>query len=124
MQKTPINALKAMELFLDKYFQKNKGDDLGLLLSDISTTTFTDGETADPAAFEDWLDAILLVTGDRTIKFLSAQQAFDVMISFIKKFGERIKSNEIKTLLEEILNSDNKHREETGNFWLECFKKA
>jgi hypothetical protein len=121
MQITLIKALKAMELFLEKYYDENNGDDLGLLLSDISTTIFVDGGTADPAAYEDWLDAILLITGDRSTTILSEQQAFDVMLSYVKAFGLRIKSHEINDLLEEILNN-NSPSSENWIFWLKCFQ--
>lgn len=126
MQILDTKALKAMELFLEKYHQKSKNDDLGLLLSDISTDTFIGTETADPAAWEDWQDAIVLVKGNNVTKYLTEQQAFDSMINYLRTFGIRINSQEISSLLKEILINAvcNKPTLETWHFWQECLKKS
>lgn len=41
---------------LEEYYTKSVEGDLANLLSDMSTKTFSDAESADPAAYEDWLD--------------------------------------------------------------------
>jgi hypothetical protein len=125
MKITYIEALMAMDLFLDKYYQRTKNDDLGLLLSDISISTFLGGGTADPAAWEDWEEAINLIKSDKKRFFLTTQEAFEVMIVFLRSFGERISSHEIKSLLSEILvkNDGFVPKQPIINFWLECLKK-
>ena len=49
-------AYNAMVSFLDSYYQRTKSDDVGSLLGDLMM--LSDGTTADPAAWEDWLQAI------------------------------------------------------------------
>jgi len=49
---------KAMIRFLEKHFETTGSDDLGALLGSMSTDVFSDGRPADPAMWEDWLDAL------------------------------------------------------------------
>ena len=53
---TKAQALKAMSLFLEKYYQRTQSDEIGSLLGDLQI--LEDGKTADPAAFIDWQDCI------------------------------------------------------------------
>lgn len=53
---TDRQALKAMVLFLERYFERTHSDDVGALLSDL--LILDDGLTADPAAWADWLECI------------------------------------------------------------------
>lgn len=126
MKISASNALKATELFLEKYYFKNKSDDLGLLLSDISTNTFIGSETADSAAWEDWQDAIIMATGSTAAEFLNEQQAFNAMINFIRTFGLRIKSQEIEILLNKITTglANNKSATDLRQSWMQCLNKA
>jgi hypothetical protein len=51
-----VQALRAMQLFLEGYFERTKSDDIGSLLGDIQLVA--DRETADPAAWSEWLSCV------------------------------------------------------------------
>ncbi len=51
-----IQALKAMQLFLEGYFERTKSDDIGSLLGDLQLAD--DGTTFDPAVWDEWLDCV------------------------------------------------------------------
>jgi hypothetical protein len=59
-QLTELEAFDAMRAFLEAYWRRGlcASDDLANLLSNISRNLWTDGSTADPAQWNDWLDAI------------------------------------------------------------------
>lgn len=61
MQKTVTikQAYEIMLVFLERLYEQTKSDDLGGLLGGFSL--LPDGHTADPAAWEDWLDAARVV---------------------------------------------------------------
>jgi hypothetical protein len=126
MQIIDLQALKAMEKFLEHYYLKNKSDDIGLILSDISSGLFTDTVTADPAAWEDWQDAVLLVLKNKSTNILTEEQAFNAMVYFVREFGNRISSTDIKLLLNEILINDslNVPKKNVWVFWKECLKET
>lgn len=54
---TDLQAFNAMRIFLEGYYERTGSDDIGSLLSDIQFFG-ADKETADPAAWEDWIDSI------------------------------------------------------------------
>lgn len=49
-------AFRAAFLFLKAYYERTRSDAVGGLLGDMSR--LADGTTADPAAQEDWADAV------------------------------------------------------------------
>jgi hypothetical protein len=55
-----VLAYKAMFRFLENYHERGgrNDDEIAVLLSSMSMEIFQDGETADPATWDDWLDAI------------------------------------------------------------------
>jgi hypothetical protein len=53
---TEKEAYTAMYAYLVKVYERNQSDDLGALLGDMST--LEDGETADPAVRDEWLECI------------------------------------------------------------------
>jgi len=53
-----------MVLFLNRYYEETKDAGVGRLLSDLQTGVFTDGGTADPAAWEDWERSVSSVLGE------------------------------------------------------------
>jgi len=53
---TYLEAFKAMSCFLEKYYDQTSSDDVGSLLGEIRI--LEDGSTADPAAWEDWMNCI------------------------------------------------------------------
>ena len=57
---TEKQAFRAMSQFLEQYYERAGGNvELALVLSDIQM--LPDGRTADPAAWEDWLNAVRIV---------------------------------------------------------------
>jgi hypothetical protein len=59
-------GFEAMRYFLEAYWvRSNKDPDERLIhvLSDIDTTIWTNGGPGDPAAWDDWLEAVREATG-------------------------------------------------------------
>lgn len=116
---TFTKAFKAMSIFLEKIYYQQKSDDLLQILSDIDlhdgryhfakTMNKIDTDiqlyTLDPAAKYDWLAGVEKFLGKninelpKTDRLLSEELAFCVMIYFVKEFGERVESEEIRQLL-------------------------
>ena len=53
---TEKQAFQAMVLFLEGYYERTKSDDVGAILSDL--ILLEDGNTADPAAWDDWMKGV------------------------------------------------------------------
>ena len=58
-------AYKAMFRFLEKYYALTNVDEIGVLLGSMSTEIFQDEKPADPAMWDDWIDAIREVRAER-----------------------------------------------------------
>ncbi|OYD08798.1 hypothetical protein [Paludifilum halophilum] len=54
-------AFEAMALFLEEHYKRTDSDDIALLLG--SMQFLKDGNTADPAIWNDWLDCIQKIRG-------------------------------------------------------------
>jgi len=59
-------AYKAMFRFLEKYYALTNAADVGTLLGSMSMDVFQDAMPADPAMWEEWLDAIQDVIAGQT----------------------------------------------------------
>jgi hypothetical protein len=55
-QLTARDAYVAMYAYLEKYYQRTGANDIGAMLGEMSL--LADGGTADPAVWNDWLDAV------------------------------------------------------------------
>lgn len=53
---TTLQAFNVMRNFLEKYYQRTLSDDIGSLLGDLQL--FQGGSTADPAAWDDWINSV------------------------------------------------------------------
>jgi hypothetical protein len=53
---TERQAFEAMVLFLESFYERTNSDDVGGLLSDLLMSQ--DGTTADPAAWDDWMECV------------------------------------------------------------------
>jgi hypothetical protein len=62
---TELQAFNAMRKFLDGYWERTHSDDIGVLLGELQL--FPDGGTFDPAAWEDWMDAVEAVLKENKI---------------------------------------------------------
>ncbi len=57
---TYLESFKAMNCFLVKHYEQTSSEDIGSLLGEIQL--LEDGKTADPAAWEDWINCIQLIS--------------------------------------------------------------
>lgn len=64
---TQKEAYLSMFAFLERYYELTKSDDIGSLLGSMSL--LQDGETADPAIWNDWLEAIEKVKNMRSLQY-------------------------------------------------------
>ena len=53
---TYLEAFRAMTCFLEKFYEQTSSADIGSLLGEIQI--LQDEKTADPAAWEDWMNCI------------------------------------------------------------------
>jgi len=53
---TKLEAFLAMTKFLEGYYERTSSDDVGSLLGDMRI--LQDGNSADSAAWEDWIDSV------------------------------------------------------------------
>ncbi len=53
---TEFEAFKAMRKYLESYYERTSSDDIACILSD--TLFSSEGETADPTAWQDWIEAV------------------------------------------------------------------
>lgn len=53
---TEKQAFKVMVLFLEGFYERTQSDEVGGLLSDLLMSE--DGTTADPAAWDDWMECV------------------------------------------------------------------
>ena len=51
-------AFDAMVLFLERQYALDKSDDIGTLLSSLNLQVWADNRTADPAAWNDWMESV------------------------------------------------------------------
>ena len=51
-------AFDAMVHFLERQYALDKSDDIGTLLSSLSLQIWADDTTADPAAWDDWMESV------------------------------------------------------------------
>ena len=95
----PLNkAFKTMFLFLNKKYQKNKTEDIAQILSDINLLRW---QSRNLAAKYDWLESTekIRAKGISNKSKLTKDEAFRAMVDFLRKFGERITSADVFSLL-------------------------
>jgi len=90
---TDKQAYWTMFLFLDDLYQRHQSDyqwDMPILLDDMQV--MKDGTTSDPAQWQDWLACIPKGS-------ISAEEAFDAMLTFLDHYRQRGERGEITRLL-------------------------
>ena len=104
-----------MFYFLDGYYVKNKDDTLGYLLSGFNPNLWVDSMSADPAAWEDWINTAKKITSEET---MTSHEAFNATREFII-FHQNEFGFDLKWLIEELnaLSAESKE-------WLECVSKV
>jgi len=121
---TVLQSFNAMRNFLDDNYQKTKSDNVGAMLS--FSLLFPDGGTFDPAIWNDWIESIEEVKGEKA-KEVTDLEGFKITKSFLKLYYNLIsKPVDIGRILK-TLEVDSKNiptNEEAWNLWLKCIKKA
>jgi len=113
--------------FLEKYYEKNPSDDLGILLSCMMF--LEDENPIDPALWEDWIDAANNIKTQykktKSNKFInfSLKEAYKIMEIYLKAYGERINSINIKILLKKII-LPNEPKYKNSIYWQEWINSA
>ncbi len=69
-----------MFCILDEYWNKTKQRDLGEMLGEFSRSLFIDKKPADPAAWQDWVNAVQKVTLNESITRKDAYQAMLLLL--------------------------------------------
>lgn len=87
-----LQAYRAMQFFLEDYYDKTHSNDLGSLLGGMQL--FPEGGTFDPAMWNEWQKSV----GKN--KNLTILDAFDSMQKFLKIYYNYINSDEIKELID------------------------
>src|SRR3990167_6475742 len=134
-QLTMFQNFNAMRLYMMKYFQQTKDEDIGLLLSDLMlSSNFSDWResprTWDSAAWDDWMAGVhktlkdLNITQDPKKILYNEQTAFLCMKNYLQIFYTQITFEGVKNILKIInaikINSDT----DEWNSWLSCIKAA
>ncbi len=113
---TALQAFNAMTKFLDIYYEQTVSDDVGSLLGDMSF--LRDGETADPAAWLDWMRAL------ETDQLVTAEEAFIAMRKFLSGYHERTSfgSEDIERILQgTLIERDGTIKDKTlWHTWIVC----
>lgn len=103
-----------MRRFLEIYYASSQSDDIGALLGD--TMILADNSTADPAAWFDWEDSILKVTGGfAEDTYLNVRDSYLCVVEFIDRYGKRINSVEVSDLINEMKMTDKGEKE--SKYW-------
>lgn len=77
--------------FLEEYYERTKSDEIGGLLGGF--LLLEDGMPADPAAWEDWLEAVEKMITENEL--LTVRQAYIAMIDFMEGYYDRMPSAEL-----------------------------
>ena len=102
-------------LLRDYYWETTKNDSLGGMLGDLSPYIAEGYISADPAAWEDWIDSVKKVSDNNLLKHEEALQAIIVFLEFyMTEFGFNI-----GWILEDIINLSHKRKE-----WMSFVDKA
>jgi len=91
---TQLQGYNAMFKLLDNYYKKTKLEEIMSLLPGM--LFLVDGDTADPAIWDDWIEAI----NDK--KILTKQESFDGMIRFFEIYYELVPYTYLKLLIDEM----------------------
>lgn len=75
-QLTIKQAFQVMVSFLENFYERTGADDIGILLGDLQI--LEDGVTADPAAWEDWLESVDNVLNTPTQQEENSQTAIQL----------------------------------------------
>ncbi len=107
-----LQAFNAMTNFLDLFYNQTKSDDIGSLLGDMSF--ISDGATADPAAWYDWVNIVT------TYEFLDSKNSFNAMKQFVTDYGARTNSEDINKWLSSLYPQN----KDVWSTWISCINEV
>lgn len=108
-------AFNAMIIFLEKYYDATKSNQVNSLLSDMDMQTWGSGdETADPALWDDWIDCI---HGKQNI---TIQEAYYALSLFVDMRYTLEPDKHIVALIHKIQNTQDN---ELWQLWLKAVKQ-
>jgi hypothetical protein len=107
----PRQAFFVMQVFLEDYFRVTSSDSVGSLLSCMQF--LEDGQTADPALWEDWCK----IVGSHSITIM---QTFLAMNIFLSLHFQQTSSINIKNILNDIslVINDRRGKEQVWQKWI------
>lgn len=133
MNLTLKQAYVSMYYYLDDIWNKirNKKDIFSLddfidLISDLNPFLFSETMSADPAAWEDWIDCVnkIKFSKDKEMK-LTSEEAFQSMILLIELYINEM-NFDLKWLIEIITSQEKKYEQNKISLidWKLCVKKS
>ena len=69
---------------LETYWEKTHNDELGSLLGELNPFLFRDERPADPAAWDDWMNAVREITSENN---LTKEQMLKAMILLLEEYN-------------------------------------
>lgn len=99
-------TLATILFYLKQYYEETKPDDSGILVDALQK--LKSGEAIDAQILQDWLDSIHEICAKYNhsdkINTITEEEAFFIMEKFLAKFFYRTKSDDIGSMLSELLN--------------------
>ena len=108
-------AYKVMYEFMDRYYWKREGNDIGSLLGSMSF--LCNGGTADPATGYDWIDAAKKVKENYS-DGVDDIIAYKMMVQFIKDYNEMGSTEDTEAFYDMIKLTDKKVDPKVWQDWL------
>lgn len=97
---TELQSFNATMEFLDLYYSKTSLDYLAVILGGM--LFLPDNNTADPAVWGEWSDAVNKVLQKSKERNLTELQAFNAMIKFLDYYYQVTSSLDLKILFEKL----------------------
>jgi hypothetical protein len=105
----------AMFFMLDEYWDETKHDSLAAMLGSLNPFLFKDSISADPAAFQNWVDSVKKVTDEGVLTY---DEAFQASLIFLKLYQIEF-GFEVGGVIDELSAMTGKNER-----WINCIKKA
>jgi hypothetical protein len=128
---TESEALKAIVLFLQQHYEKTKPDDTGFLVMALLTPKTANRDCI--SIRDEWLETLKEVRNkskrsiDTTYACtLTEEEAFDAMYLFLEKYYARTKSDDIGSLLGDLMHGIYGATADPAAWyiWQECLEKV
>jgi sulfur relay (sulfurtransferase) DsrC/TusE family protein len=119
---TYLQAYNASSRFLDMYYwHMLPADNVAGLLGEMAF--LKDGNTADPAIWDNWVLAIEKISHERNV--LSSEQAFEVLIKFLEEYNKEISfADDVRILLQYLIKMQNDLEYTAWRYWRKYIKQV